>query len=134
MCYDGKSSIGSFALVKTAQIAQFKLQHVSGAIFCSQTQTISYWSCGTRDKLLTLITDNRKVVTPLPNYKSNNELGSFEIPSPYTALSEELVIPAFGYTGYAGKQLDIWFLEAFLQIHINDNYGEHCVNVYVNYL
>ena len=103
-----------------------------------KNQKRSFWGCSLHDPsvLMTLITDysQQNIIFPTSSKVKENKL-RYKVPK-YNHLSESLVLtPGSGTTYLVQKdqQLQVWYSETLLKHTTHDNFGTHCVHVFVKY-
>ena len=114
------------------------MTHVSGFVSCNGPTKQSFWGCFYFQRLMTYITDDAQQNIIFPTSSRVNETHShskYNLPG-YNHLSENLILtPGNGPTYPVDKDqlLQIWYSEALFNHTAEDNFGVHCVHVFVDY-
>ena len=114
------------------------MTHVSGFVSCNGPTKQSFWGCFYFKRLMTYITDDAQQNIIFPTSSRVNETSpdsKYNLPG-YNQLSESVILtPGDGptYPIHKDQRFQIWYSEALLNYTVGDNFGAHCVHVFVNY-
>ena len=113
------------------------MTHVSGFVSCHGEINQSFWGCSFHpNDLMTLITDSTQQNIVFPTSSRVNETSSrYTLPG-YNHLSESVILtPGDGptYPVQKDQRFQILYSEALFEHTIRDNFGIHCVHVFVKY-
>ena len=117
------------------------MTHVSGFVSCHGQINQSFWGCSallSPYKLMTYITDSTQQNIVFPTSSRVNgahPYSKYTLPG-YNHLSKSLILtPGSGktYPVQKDQKFQIWYSEALFNYKVEDNFGIHCVHVFVDY-